>query len=616
MKQIESINDFVIKFANVNGSGSASANELFAKAILRMGVPVSPRNIFPSNIQGLPTWYEVRVSEKGYLGRRGGIDMMVAMNPQTWDADVAELEPGGYIFYDSTRPLPPSKFRPDINVIGMPLTEICNAVYSDPRQRQLFKNIVYVGALSVLLEIEPDVIEKLFGEQYKGKEKLLASNVQALHLGRDFAREHLKGPLGIRVQRADKVGDLIFVEGNNAAALGCVYGGATVAAWYPITPSSSVAEAFQKHCAKYRVDPATGQNKFAIVQAEDEIASIGMVVGAGWNGARAFTATSGPGVSLMTEFIGLAYFAEIPVTIINVQRGGPSTGMPTRTQQADVLSCAYASHGDTKHVLLFPEDPYECFEHAAAALDLADRLQTPVFLMTDLDIGMNQRLCRPFVWDDARDLDRGKVMTAEELEAGKDFGRYKDVDGDGIPWRTLPGTHPTKGSYFTRGTTRDPYARYSERGPDYTYNVERLLKKFETAATLVPQPVLRPAPGKTRLGVIYYGSTSPAMHEALDVLNTSSIPVNAMRLRAFPFPASVAQFIAEHDEVFVVEQNRDAQLRSLLVNELEINPAKLVKVLHYDGTPITARFITSAITSHVHAAVAAPVQRKDKDTVA
>ena len=613
MNNIEAVNDFVIKFANVNGSGSASANELFAKAILRMGVPVSPRNIFPSNIQGLPTWYEVRVSEKGYLGRRGGIDMMVAMNPQTWDTDVAELETGGYLFYDSTRPLPPSKFRSDINVVGMPLTEICNAVYSDPRQRQLFKNIVYVGALSVLLEIEPEVIEKLFGEQYKGKEKLLASNVQALHLGRDFAREHLKAPLGIRVRRADKVGDQIFVDGNSAAALGCVYGGATVAAWYPITPSSSVAEAFQKYCARYRVDPATGENRYAIVQAEDEIASIGMVVGAGWNGARAFTATSGPGVSLMTEFIGLAYFAEIPVTIINVQRGGPSTGMPTRTQQADILSCAYASHGDTKHVLLFPEDPHECFEHAACALDLADRLQTPVFMMTDLDIGMNQRLCRPFVWEEGRGYDRGKVMTAEELEAGKDFGRYKDVDGDGIPWRTLPGTHPTKGSYFTRGTTRDEYARYSERGPDYIYNVERLQKKFQTAATLVPQPVLKPAARKTRLGVIYFGSTSPAMHEALDVLGAARIHVDALRLRAFPFPQSVAQFIAEHEEVFVVEQNRDAQLRSLLVNEFDVDPVKLIRVLHFDGTPITARFITNAITEHVHAEAVSPQRKASRE---
>jgi 2-oxoglutarate ferredoxin oxidoreductase subunit alpha len=599
MTRIEAVNDFVVKFANVNGSGSASANELFAKAILRMGVPVSPRNIFPSNIQGLPTWYEVRVSEQGYLGRRGGVDMMVAMNPQTWDADVAELSPGGYLFYDNTRPLPPAKFRQDIHVIGMPLTEICNAVYSDPRQRQLFKNIVYVGALSVLLEIDPAVIEKLFGEQYRGKEKLLASNVQALHLGREFAHEHLKWPLGIRVRAADRVGNKIFVDGNAAAALGCVYGGATVAAWYPITPSSSVAEAFQKYCMKYRVDPDTGENKFAIVQAEDEIASIGMVVGAGWNGARAFTATSGPGVSLMTEFIGLAYFAEIPVTIIDVQRGGPSTGMPTRTQQADILSCGYASHGDTKHVLLFPEDPHECFEQAAQALDLADRLQTPVFLMTDLDIGMNQRLCRPFEWNEQAAYDRGKVMTAEELEAGKDFGRYKDVDGDGIPWRTLPGTHPTRGSYFTRGTTRDPYARYSERGADYMYNMERLLRKFRTAASLVPQPVVRRADRETPQGVIFFGSTSPAMHEALDVLAKEGIALDAMRLRAFPFPDSVPDFIAKHERVFVVEQNRDAQMHSLLVNELAIDPARLVKVLHYDGTPITARFITGAITRHV-----------------
>jgi 2-oxoglutarate ferredoxin oxidoreductase subunit alpha len=491
MNRIEAVNDFVIKFANVNGSGSASANELFAKAILRMGVPVSPRNIFPSNIQGLPTWYEVRVSEQGWLGRRGGIDMMVAMNPQTWKADVAELEPGGYLFYDSTRPLPPSAFRDDIHVIGMPLTEICNAAYQDPRQRQLFKNIVYVGALSVLLGIEPAEIEKLFAEQFRGKEKLLDSNVRALQLGRNFAQEHLDtDKVGIQVERRNQVGERIFVDGNTAAGMGCVWGGATVSGWYPITPSTSVPEAFEKYCSKLRIDPETGKKNYAIVQAEDELSAIGVVIGAAWNGARAFTATSGPGVSLMTEFLGLAYFAEIPVTLINVQRGGPSTGMPTRTQQADLLCCAYASHGDTKHVMLFPQDPTECFEHAATALDLADRLQTPVFVMTDLDIGMNQRLCDPFKWDDSRRLDRGKVMTAEELESGRDFGRYKDVDGDGIPWRTYPGTHPTKGAYFTRGTTRDAYARYSEAGPDYLYNVQRLLKKFATAAKLVPQPIL------------------------------------------------------------------------------------------------------------------------------
>ncbi|MBS0406627.1 MAG: 2-oxoacid:acceptor oxidoreductase subunit alpha [Proteobacteria bacterium] len=604
MTQITAVNDFVIKFANVNGSGSASANELFAKAILRMGVPVSPRNIFPSNIQGLPTWYEVRVSEKGYVGRRGGIDMMVAMNPQTWAADVEEIEPGGYLLYDSTRLRPREELRDDVTVIGIPLTEICNAVYSDPRQRQLFKNIMALGALSMLLDMDAAVIEQLLGEQYKGKEKLIASNVQALDLGRDFVHENVAHPLPIRVERAHRVGQRVFLDGNTAAGLGAVYGGATVCAWYPITPSTSVAEAFMAYCAQFRVDDQ-GRHRYAIVQAEDELASIGMVVGAGWNGARAFTATSGPGISLMTEFIGLAYFAEIPVTLVNVQRGGPSTGMPTRTQQADLLACAYASHGDTKHVLLFPEDPRECFEHTAAALDLADRLQTPVFVMTDLDIGMNQRLCEPLTWDDARQYDRGKVMTAEDLET-HDFGRYKDVDGDGIPWRTLPGTHPTRGSFFTRGTTRDAYARYSERGPDYVYNVQRLLKKFATAATLVPQPVPRPAAKRTRLGVIFFGSTSCAMHEALDTLAAQGIHVNALRLRAFPFAASVDEFIAAHETVFVVEQNRDAQLRSMLVNELEINPAKLKRVLHFDGTPITARFITQAITDHVHDAVVSP----------
>jgi 2-oxoglutarate ferredoxin oxidoreductase subunit alpha len=609
MKPIAAINDFVVKFANVNGSGSASANELFAKAILRMGVPVSPRNIFPSNIQGLPTWYEVRVNEKGHLGRRGGVDLMVAMNPQTWDADLKEIDPGGYLFYDCTKPLPKSKFRDDVNVIGVPLTEICNRTYTDARQRQLFKNIMYLGALSALLEIDAEVIEKLLGEQYKGKEKLLDANKEALHLGRDYVLQNLAHPLGIVVRKSDAVGDRIFVDGNTAAALGCVYGGATVCAWYPITPSSSLAEAFQKYCQKLRVDPDTGKHRYAIVQAEDEIASIGMIVGAGWNGARAFTTTSGPGISLMTEFIGLAYFAEIPITIIDVQRGGPSTGMPTRTQQADVIACAYASHGDTKHVLLFPEDPRECFDFAAQALDLADRLQTPIFVMTDLDIGMNQRLTKPFAWDDSHAYDRGKVMTAEELEAGKDFGRYKDVDGDGIPYRTYPGTHASRGAYFTRGTSRDPYARYSERGPDYVYNMERLLRKFETAKALAPQPIVRKAAQRTKYGALYFGSTAPAMNEAIEVLEDSHMHVDMLRIRAFPFADSIAEFIAAHEHVFVVEQNRDAQLRSLLVNEFGIDPARLTPVLHYDGTPITARFIAGAIGQHMGAATLAPVGR-------
>jgi 2-oxoglutarate ferredoxin oxidoreductase subunit alpha len=401
-------NDFVVKFANVNGSGSASANGMFAKAILRMGVPVAARNIFPSNIQGLPTWFEVRVSEAGHMGRRGGVDLMVAMNPQTWDKDLAEIEPGGYLFYDSTKPLPPEKFRGDIRVVGVPLTAICNAAYTDPRQRQLFKNIIYVGALAALLDIDLAVMEQLVGEQFKGKDRLIAPNIAALHMGRDYVAEHI-GPLGLRVRPSDKVGDRIFVEGNNAAALGAVYGGATVCAWYPITPSTSLAEAFTEYCEKFRTEPETGKARYAIVQAEDEIASIGVVVGAGWNGARAFTCTSGPGISLMTEFVGLSYFAEIPAVIFDVQRGGPSTGMPTRTQQADILAAAYASHGDTKHPLLFPADPGECFEMGALAFDLSDRLQTTIFVMLDLDIGMNEWLTEPFKWDDTRRIDRGKV---------------------------------------------------------------------------------------------------------------------------------------------------------------------------------------------------------------
>jgi 2-oxoglutarate ferredoxin oxidoreductase subunit alpha len=610
MTPISATNDFVVKFANVNGSGSASANELFAKAILRMGVPVSPRNIFPSNIQGLPTWYEVRVSERGWLGRRGGTDLMVAMNPQTWDADVAEIEPGGYLFHDNSKPLPKSKFREDVTAIGVPLTQICNATYTDARQRQLFKNIMYLGALSVLLGIEREVIVQLIGEQYKGKEALLTPNVHALDLGREYAERHLQ-PVGLRVQRRDAVGNRIFVDGNSAAALGMVYGGATVCAWYPITPSSSLAEAFQKYCGKLRVDPETKQHRYAIVQAEDEIASIGMVVGAGWNGARAFTATSGPGVSLMQEFLGLAYFAEIPLVLIDVQRGGPSTGMPTRTQQSDLLLCAHASHGDTQHVLLFPEDPHECFEFAATALDVADRLQTPVFVMSDLDIGMNHRLCAPFEWDDTRRYDRGKVLSAEQLEAGVPFGRYRDVDGDGIPYRTYPGTHPTRGSFFTRGTSKNADAKYSEKGEDYVENMQRLQRKFETAKSLLPQPVLHAAKAKAAYGAIHFGSTSPAMAEAMTILSGGELALDVLRVRAYPFADAIKDYVLAHESVFVVEQNRDAQLRTLLIEQFDLDPARLIPILHYDGTPITARFIAGAIGKHMRAANVLPL-RDDK----
>lgn len=593
---LAAVNDFVVKFANVNGSGSASANSMFAKSVLRMGVPVAVRNIFPSNIQGLPTWFEVRVTGEGHLGRRGGVDMMVAMNPQTWDKDVAEIEPGGYLFYDSTKPMPPSKFRDDITVVGVPLTAICNATYTVARERQLFKNIIYVGALAALLGIEIEVIEQLLAEQFEGRERLIKANYDALHMGRDWVKDNM-APLGLQVRRADAVGDRIFIEGNQAAGLGAVYGGATVCAWYPITPSTSLAEAFTSYCQELRVDPESGKANFAIVQAEDEIASIGMVIGAGWNGARAFTCTSGPGVSLMTEFIGLSYFAEIPAVIFDVQRGGPSTGMPTRTQQADLIGAAYASHGDTKHPMLLPMDPGECFTFAAQAFDLADRLQTTVFVMLDLDMGMNEWLTEPFKWDDSRRMDRGKVMSYDELEAGRDFGRYLDVDGDGIPYRTYPGVHPTRGGYFTRGTSRNPYARYSEEGSVYVDNVQRLLRKFETAKALVPAPELRPAGAPTRDGVIYYGSTGPAMHEALGLFERQGRRLDALRIRAFPFSSEVDDFLASHDRIFVVEQNRDAQLRTLLMSENGGDPDRLVPILHFDGTPITARFIVSSITS-------------------
>jgi 2-oxoglutarate ferredoxin oxidoreductase subunit alpha len=594
LSRVEKINDFVIRFANVNGSGSASANRIFARSIIRMGIPVGSRNIFPSNIQGLPTWYEVRVSGAGHLGRRGGYDLMVAMNPQTWDKDVAGIDSGGYLFYDSTKPLPSSKFRDDITVVGMPLTEICNKQYSDPRQRQLFKNIMYVGALGALLGIDTEASEALIKELYQGKDKLIAPNMEALHIGRDYALKNLTGAIGLKLKRANDVGDKILIEGNAAAALGCVYGGATVAAWYPITPSTSVAEAFASYCKKFR----TGEdgNNYAIVQAEDELAAIGVVIGAGWNGARAFTATSGPGISLMQEFIGLAYFAEIPAVIIDVQRGGPSTGMPTRTQQSDLLSAAFASHGDTRHVLLLPADPREAFEMSAQALDLADRLQTPIFVMTDLDIGMNEWLVDPLHWDDKKKMDRGKVMTHADLEAGKDFGRYLDVDGDGIPFRTYPGTHPSKGAYFTRGTSRDRYARYTEEGPVYVDNMERLLKKFETAKSLVPAPIKASAPKPTKYGAIYFGSTTVAMDEAILTLNEKNILLDRLRVRAYPFTDAVIDFIKSHDRVYVVEQNRDAQLKTLLLDTGKVDPQKLVSVLHYDGNPVTARFIVNDIT--------------------
>jgi 2-oxoglutarate ferredoxin oxidoreductase subunit alpha len=597
MKRIEAVNDFVIKFANVNGSGSASANNMFAKSIFRMGLPISPKNIFPSNIQGLPTWYEVRVNEKGYLGRRGGVDMMVCMNPQSMARDIQEVEPGGYFLYDSSKPLDLRLMRSDIHFIGVPLKDLCQREYSDARQQQLFRNIIYVGALSALLDIEFDVLTGLVSDQFRGKEKLITPNVRALEIGYHYAAEHYHCPIGIRVERCDAVGDQILIDGNTAASLGAIYGGATVAAWYPITPSTSVVDGFDKYCKRLRIDPGSGNKNYAIVQAEDELAAIGMVIGASWNGARAFTATSGPGISLMSEFLGLAYFAEIPTVLIDVQRAGPSTGMPTRTQQSDVLACAYASHGDTKHVLLFPATPRECFEMTAEAFDLAETLQTPVIMLSDLDLGMNDNMSSPLVWDDKREYQRGKVFNKKQLEAMSDrFGRYLDIDDDGIPYRTYPGTHPSKGAFFTRGTSRDEYAVYTEDGDVYEKNMQRLLKKWDTAKNLVPMPELvGAAKGGAKVGVIHFGSSRHATLEAVDSLAALGIAVDTLRIRGFPFHKSVDAFIDQHDTTFVVDQNRDAQMRTLLVNECLVSPRDLISILNYNGTPISARKIFEEI---------------------
>lgn len=594
------INDFVIRFANVNGTGSASANALFTKAIFKMGIPVTPKNIFPSNIQGLPTWYEVRVSEKGYLGRREGVDFMVCVNPQSMAKDVADVKSGGYFLYDSTKPLHSQYIREDINYLGIPLMELSNSNYTDPRQRQLFKNIIYVGALAALFDIEFEVLESLLAVQFKGKEKLIEPNIKALKLGENYVKENFEYPLNLRVERRDLIGDQILVSGNSACALGAIYGGATVAAWYPITPSTSVVDAFAKYAEKYRVDKVNGKKNFAIVQAEDELAAIGMVLGAMWNGARAFTATSGPGVSLMNEFLGLGYFAEIPTVLIDVQRTGPSTGMPTRTQQSDILEAAYASHGDTKHVLLFPASPRECFVMTAEAFDLAEKLQTPVIVMTDLDLGMNEHISKPLAWDDNRKYDRGKVLSETQLEnMNGRYGRYLDVDDDGIPYRTIPATHETKGAFVTRGSSRDEYAVYTELSDAYQRNMDRLSKKFETAKELVPSPKFFQEEKTSEIGVIFFGTSTYATKEAFQLLREEGIAIDAMRPKAFPFGKEFVKFVESHQKVFVIEQNRDAQFKSLMMIELGVNPDKLVSVLNYDGMPITADFIFNQIKENL-----------------
>ena len=590
------INDFVVRFANVNGTGSASANLLFCKAIFRMGIPVTPKNIFPSNIQGLPTWYEVRVSEKGYLGRRDGIDLMVAVNAQSMEADIKSVRPGGYLLYDSSKKLPDHYRRDDIHFIPIPLMEICNETYTDARLRLLFKNIIYVGALAELMQFDFSVFESLLGDQFKGKEKLIAPNLNALKLGSDFIKANYQGTFDLKVERRDLLKDAIMTDGNSACGLGAIYGGATFAAWYPITPSTSVVEAFMEYADEFREEKETGKRKVAIIQAEDELAAIGMVIGANWNGARAFTATSGPGLSLMNEFLGLAYFAEIPLVLIDVQRTGPSTGMPTRTQQSDILEAAYASHGDTRHILLFPSTPKECFDFTATAFDLSEQLQTPVILMTDLDLGMNDHVSPPFSWDDNKEYQRGKVLDYDDLEEIERFGRYLDVDNDGITYRTIPGTHPTKGSFFTRGTSRDEYAAYTENSPAYQRNMDRLVKKWVTAREYVPSSQLYQKQHSSEYGILFFGTSQYAAEEAMDMLKEDKILVDGLRIKSFPFDQIAIDFLQNHKYIFVVEQNRDAQMKSLIMIELGISSEKLISVLNYDGLPITAINIVHQIT--------------------
>ena len=591
------LNDVVIKIATVNGTGSASANGLIMKSLFRMGIPVVGKNYFPSNIQGLPTWYEIRVTGDDYQCRSDRVDVMVAMNAQTYARDLAEVIPGGWFIYDSTWPRNTQLGRDDITIVGIPLSRMCNEHFDGARPRILMKNIAYVGALAAFLNINLDTITALIEETFADKKNLIASNMEAIRLGFDYARENFVCPLPSKVAAMDGTKGHIIIDGNTAAGLGCLYAGATVGAWYPITPSTSLMDAFRAFCAKYRVDPETGKRTYCIIQAEDELAAIGMVLGASWNGARSFTSTSGPGVSLMSEFLGYAYYAEIPAVLFNVQRCGPSTGMPTRTQQSDIISCAYASHGDTKHVLLFPADPGECFTMAQTAFDLAERLQTPVMVLSDLDIGMNDWMVPEFEFDEKQIPDRGKVLSAEELEQMESFHRYLDVDGDGIPYRSLPGVHP-KGSYFTRGSGHTKYGAYTEESSEYKDVVDRLLLKWETARSIVPEPEIEFSKFN-KAAILSFGSSHGACQEARDRLAAQNIALNYCRVKSFPFSASIKEFIQQHDVVYVVEQNRDAQFRALLMLDSDADPSMLVSLLHYDGMPLNAGFVVRKVLEEI-----------------
>ncbi len=596
-------NDFTIKIANVNGTGSASANTLLMKTFFRMGIPVAGKNYFPSNIQGLPTWYEIRASRDGYICRSGRVDVMVAMNAETYRKDLNDVAPGGYLIYDSTWPRAKQLAREDITIIGVPLARMCNEHFTRARERVLMKNIAYVGVLAALLELDMAVVRALLQESFAAKPQLLESNQAAFDLGYRYAKETFTCPLPFRAQPMDATGGHIMIDGNSTAALGALFAGATVVGWYPITPSTSVIDTFKRHAERLRRDPETGRTNVAIIQAEDELAAIGMVLGASWNGARAFTSTSGPGISLMSEFLGYGYFTEIPAVLVNVQRCGPSTGMPTRTQQADIMACAYASHGDTRHVLLFPANPEEAFYLTAQAFDLAERLQTPVIVLTDLDIGMNDWMCRDLKWDAGYQPDRGKIMSREQLEKIEKFHRYLDVDNDGIPWRSLPGVH-AKGAYFTRGSGHNMYGAYTEDAKEYQAVVDRLRRKWETAKQHVPAPVVEYSE-RHRIGIISIGSCDGAVREARDRLVAAGVATNYLRVKALPFNQQVQDFLDAHDRIYVVEQNRDAQLRSLLLLETRVDPSKLVATLHYDGLPILAASIVDGINRDLAAGKAA-----------
>jgi 2-oxoglutarate/2-oxoacid ferredoxin oxidoreductase subunit alpha len=593
-------NDFAFKIATANGTGSASANGLLMQAIFRMGIPVTGKNVFPSNIQGLPTWYEIRVNKDGYTARTPHFDLMVALNAATYQKDVAEVRSGGWLLYDSTWPLDVQLRRPDVTYIGVPLAEMCNAAFKGVRERILMKNIAYAGALAALIGIDTDIIRALLKEKYSKKQALMDSNQRAVDLGYDFAKAHYSCPLPIRLSPMDKTTDSILIDGNTAAALGAVYAGATVGAWYPITPATSVMEAFRGFCQKFRVDKETGRNRFAILQAEDELAAIGMVIGASWAGARAFTPTAGPGISLMNEFIGLAYYAEVPAVIVDVQRTGPSTGMPTRTQQGDLMTCAYASHGDTRHICIYPADPREAFEFSVKAFDLAERFQTPVFVLSDLDIGMNDWMIPKLTWDDSYRPDRGKVLSAAELEQIKTFHRYLDVDGDGIPYRTLPGVHP-KGAYFTRGSGHNKFGGYTEDGDEYAEVMDRIDRKIQRAARFVPAPMIKTTPG-AKLGLVTVGGCHAGCVEALDLLAKEGLQLDYMRVRGFPFGDEVAKFLEAHEVNFIVEQNRDGQLRNLLMLETGVSVERLESVRYYAGFPMSAHHVISGVKAKIEKA--------------